>query len=379
VASVFGSISSALSSGAETVVKGASSLVSDGRSMASDLVGGVSSGYHELAGSVVEGGTSLATSVLGESAGKVVGGALSSVSDAVGLAGTTLVGASEGLLDDIGGSIIGSIGDSGSLLGTLAGAAGGILDTQRAKKTWGNLHPSLLARLYACDAQGNMLETGFVSGPITDDSMEMGFNWQSPFEHTGPESKAPALLAMLQTGSFATVINALQVSGLAGSTDSELNAAAEKARQNVKALEGRTGITKLNSRQVFSGMPPIKISMTLHLRAIGDPEGELMELYQRLLSWSLPQQLAEDGTLANIIKSTGDGTTMIEALFPSLAPSMVSMYYGRLALPPMVIESVSHPLSAPRVSSGHWCYLPVQVQLATLTAMDRQDLAYLFV
>ncbi|APQ14660.1 hypothetical protein BJP27_24105 (plasmid) [Pseudomonas oryzihabitans] len=292
-------------------------------------------------------------------------------------AGATLAGGFGDVVQDTAGEILGSIGDSGGVLGTLAGALGGVFDTQRARSTWGRLNPYLMAQLYACDAQGNMAETGMVSGPISDDNMELGFNWQSPFENSGPESKVPSIMAMLQSGQAAMVINALQASGVLGTSD-DLNRIADNAQQAVKDLEGRTGITKLNSRQVFSGMPPVKVNFTLHLRAMRDSQSELRDLYERLMSWSLPQQLAKDSFLTGIVRETGDLPGMLRALFPSKAPQLVSLYYGRLAMPPMVVEHVSHPLSAPMARDGNWIYLPVQVQLATLTAMDRQDLAFLF-
>lgn len=325
---------------------------------------------------------------LGKSSQGLVKGATSAL-DSVGtqLAGslgalpgelaTAVTGATGDLVSSVGGEILGSIGDSGGVLSTLAGALGGVFDTQAGRKTWGKLNPALIAQIYACDSQGEMIETGYVSGPITDDNLDMTLNWQSPFEHTGPENKAPSIMAMLQSGQFATVINALQASGIVGSS-STLDGIADNAQQAVRTLEGRTGITRLNSRQVFSGMPGIKLNMTLHLRALQDTQRELMEQYERIMAWSLPQQLANDSFLSGIIRQSGDVAGMLSALFPSQAPRMVSLYYGRLAFPPMVIESVSHPLSAPKASDGHWIYLPVQIQMSTLTAMDRTDLAYLF-
>jgi hypothetical protein len=40
---------------------------------------------------------------------------------------------------------------------------------------------------------------------------------------------------------------------------------------------GRTGITKLNSTQIFSGMPPVKFSFTAHFRALTDPQSEVRD------------------------------------------------------------------------------------------------------
>lgn len=320
-------------------------------------------------------GSTLSSAAKG--AGSLFTSATNGASDVLSKAGGAITGATTDLVQDIGGEVLGSVGDSGGILGTLAGALGGVFDTFAARQTWGRLNPKLLAQLYACDKEGNMVETGYVAGPISDDNLEIGLNWQSPFENSGPETKVPSIMALLQSGQAATVINALQVSGVLG-TSEELNTIADNAKRAAAALEGRTGITKVNSRQVFSGMPPVKVSMTLHLRAMVDTQSELMAQYERLLSWSLPQQLAEDSYLTGIIRQGGDVTEMVKALFPSEAPRMVSLNYGPLAFPPMVVEHVSHPLSAPQAKNGQWVYLPVQVTLATLTAMDRQDLVYFF-
>lgn len=100
-----------------------------------------------------------------------------------------------------------------------------------------------------------------------------------------------------------------------------------------------------------------------------DPEREIYALYQRLLRWSLPQQLAADGTLSSIIRQGGNlGTTAanngtvqalkqsgdatVKALFPSLAPLMVGMTYGGQVFKPMVIETISNPLDGPRYRDG---------------------------
>ncbi len=221
-----------------------------------------------------------------------------------------------------------------------------------------------------------------MSGPITVVSIEGTLNWQSPFESTGPEAKAPALMAMLQSGSLVPVINAIQAANpVENSTvNGFLNSAATKAKQIAKELEGRTGITKLNSRQVFSGMPPVKITMTIHFRAMYDTMAEVVEPYQRLWEFSLPQQLAQDGVLTEVIASTGsENSSFLKAMFPSMAPLMVSMTYANNRFPAMVIEGISNPLDGPMDDNGRPIFRSVQVMLATLTAIDRADVQKFFV
>ena len=278
-----------------------------------------------------------AASLLGQ-ATEMVGGAASELLGAVSspaALGETLAGAAGAVVDAAGqaaSTLLGSVGSPGTLAGTVAGAVGGVFSTLLAEgNSWGNLNPKLLANIYPCDADGVVIVSeanNVVRAPITDATFEATLNWQSPFEAPGPESKAPSLMAMLQTGHLATVIGALQaVNPIQNETiNGVLNDSANQAKQLAKDLEGRTGITKLNSRQVFSGMPPIRIPVTLHLRAMTDPVREVLEPYRWLLRWALPQELAEDGILTEVIASTGSpNSSIIRAMFPSKAPMMVAM------------------------------------------------------
>lgn len=381
----------------ENARKAAAGTVQGARSLARDLTGEVTGAASDLiargkgAALTVEG---IVSDPIG-AVGSVVGGVAGAAKQAAAFVTGTTVGT---LVNGVGSEIIGAASSQGGLIGTVAGIVGGVGANQAADVTWGKLNPKLIANFFACNSAGSLnAGEGFVNAPITDANIEFVMNWQSPFESVGPESKAPALMAMLQTGQFATVINALQTvlpDALAGA-NGLLNDTANKAREVASAIEGRTGITKLNSRQVFSGMPPIKINLTLHLRALKDPEREIYQHYQRLLRWSLPQILAADGALSNIIqqggavgstaanggvaqaaRSSGDAT--IKALFPSIAPLMVGMTYGGQVFKPMVLESISNPLDGPRYRDGKYVYLPVQVTLSSLTALDRSDVAKMF-
>lgn len=298
------------------------------------------------------------------------------------------------------GGVVGQIGrvlgrkSAGSSVGSVvSGRVGGkpITSTTPASglSQWGNLSPHLIARLYLCDSQGVELSAdgissdgfslGDVMAPATEVNIEATLNWQSPFENAGPESRAPTVMAMLQTGQLATVANALQATG-AFSQDSvlgrSLNNIANNTKDFAKDLEGRTGITKLNSRQVFSGMPPIKITMVLHFRAFSDPQKEVMEPYQRLYEWALPKELAADGVLSELI--TNGSNDFVKSLFPSKAPPLVGFKFKNNRYSPMVIESMSSPLDGPVGKTGLPLYRSVQLSLATLTALDRNDVARIF-
>lgn len=267
------------------------------------------------------------------------------------------------------GAITGRREDAGEVVGQVAGKARnrrprGEITIQDQRQSWGALSRHLLANLFPVDSSGASIGGKPISAPASDVQFQMTLNWQSPFENMGPESKAPALMALLQTGQVATVANALTAFFPEGTVGDFLRQSAGTASDIAKDLEGRTSITKLNSRQVFSGMPPIKISMTIHLRAVANAEREVMDPYRRLLEWALPQSLAKDGLLPEIASGAQKGAAeAVKALFPSLAPTMVGLTYGNNRYAPMVIEDVSHPLDGPMGEDGVPLYRAVQLQL----------------
>lgn len=247
---------------------------------------------------------------------------------------------------------------------------------------WGKLSPLLLARIYVCNAKGvaDIAELGAVYGPIVEGSLEVTFNWQSPFENTGPETKAPALTAMLQSGSFVPVLSALQAVNPDpdGTVGKGIDGTIDKLKKAVTQLEGRTGITKLNSRQVFSGMPPVRLNFSLAFRAIHDAKKEVMQPLRRLLEWVFPQELAEAGILSEVLKTARDVEGFITALFPSTAPCLLALNHRGETYAPLVVESISYPLDAPIDAYGNYTDLTVQVSMATLTALDRPDIKKFF-
>lgn len=239
---------------------------------------------------------------------------------------------------------------------------------------WDGLSPHLIASFYEVDKDGKRIEgaDNVVKAPLLDGAnLSISLNWQSPFESAGPESKAPTLFAMLQSGALQPVVNAV----LSGKGQEN---AQQKSTDFLKQFEGRTGITKLNSTQIFSGMPPVKFSITLLFRAWLDPASEVQRPFNQLMQWALPVQLSKDGSiLANIAKYAQGDASGLDALLPSKAPTMIAMQYKGDLFAPLVIESIEHPISSPVDSNGDYVELAVPVTLATLTAIDRSDWANL--
>lgn len=322
---------------------------------------------------------------------KAIEGAVSTVTGTVSdlWSGKTTIGQ---VYDDASSKVMGLVDGvkSGDLEGTVGNIIGGTSLAMPGLTSlssdlggdWGSLSPLFLARIFVCDAKGvaDIQEFAGVYGALKEGSLEIQQNWQSPFENTGPETKAPALAGMLQSGSLVPVLNALQAISpfKEGAISDTLNAGSDKLKSIMRDLEGRTGITKLNSRQVFSGMPPVKINLTLHFRAMSDPLKEVEAPLTRLLEWIFPQELAADGILSEVLQTTQDVDSFIKALFPSKAPKLLGFTYAGRTFSPMVIESVNFPLDSPKNSQGYYIDLPVQVSMATLTALDRPDIKRFF-
>ena len=247
---------------------------------------------------------------------------------------------------------------------------------------WGGdnygINQHLIAKLYAVDENGKADNPNLaVAAPLTDGNLDMSFNWQSAFENSGTDSKLPAISQLLQSGQASIMLNLMSKFFKDDDPNSNIskfnNAVAETAKQAAE-LTGRTGITKLNSRQVFSGMPPIKIPITMYFRAWSNPLEEVETPVNQLFEWALPQNLADNSILADALQMLLDGKVPdLNTLFPSEIPRFVALEYGGRTFKPLVIESIAQPLVLPRSKDGEMLSVSVQLTLATLTAWGKDD------
>jgi hypothetical protein len=210
-----------------------------------------------------------------------------------------------------------------------------------------------------------------VQAPLTDGTMEQTANWTSPFENQTPDAKLSSLSSMFQVGGFEAILNSLQQYLPA---DSFLGGSIDVAGQQLKTLEGRTGVTKLNSTQVFSGMPPLKITVTAHFRALWNSVQEVEAPMSQLMAWAVPRKLAPQGVVGNALdRSNREG--VLRTAYPSETPQIIGMRYADMMLKPLVIESIPYPLTGPRDKDGHLLCGTMALSLATLTAIDKNDWA----
>ena len=235
---------------------------------------------------------------------------------------------------------------------------------------WGGIHPTLIAAISECDHQGlpKLIGSEVKCLLVDDANLEATMHWQSPFEGAGPETRFPTLTAMLQSGALQTM--AERLSSSAGSALSSITAAAR----------GKTGITKLNSTQVFSGMPPLRLQATVLLRAWRNPKKEVERPLDQLMSWALPQYLAQEGSLLNAVVDFAKSgnysvTEAVTAALPSTAPALLALTYKGRTLAPLVIESIGVPLNSPSDEDGSFVQIQLPVTFATLRALDALDWA----
>jgi hypothetical protein len=243
---------------------------------------------------------------------------------------------------------------------------------------WGTLSPHLIADFFQVDNDNVPIGNTHVLAPLTDASMEIALNWQSPFENSGAETKAPALMAMLQSGSLEPLMAGVKMLFAGG--NGEMSAADAKASRDhenslLSKFAGRSGMTKLNSTQVFTGMPPIKIQVTALFRAWRDPVTEVEVPYDQLMQWALPEEISLDGTPLNQVVGAANGQKIgvVELLMPSKTPVKIAMRYKNRMYGPLVIESITNPLASPIDHKGNFTEMLVPMTLCTLTALDRRD------
>jgi len=147
-----------------------------------------------------------------------------------------------------------------------------------------------------------------VQSPLVDGSLDLRLNWNSPFEGAGAEGLIPTLSAMVQSGQAQPIIDLL------GKYDITNKEATKALTEQSKNAIGKTGITKLNSTQVFSK--------------------EVEEPVNQFIQWALPKRLAAQSTIVaravdsfvsdinsknfNANKSTSN---LLNSLFPSDSPT----------------------------------------------------------
>jgi hypothetical protein len=222
---------------------------------------------------------------------------------------------------------------------------------------WGQLSKHLLASIWEVDAQGKRLNDITVVAPLSESNLETASNWTSPFEGAA-QGAAPMMQSLMQSG--ALIGYAKTVDGIAGSNLGKV----------LTEIKGNSTVTKLNSTQIWMGSSGAKFSITLELRAWSNPQKEVHDPFNQLMRWSLPVDLATDGSLLSRLATQGVNS---DSIFPSKVPPFVAIKYKGDTYLPMVIESINKATGSPIDKNGKFTSLSVQMVLTTLTAIDQKD------
>ncbi len=162
-----------------------------------------------------------------------------------------------------------------------------------------------------------------VYGPGT--SREMTANWIQPFEGESIGGKMPAAAG-----------------GLA------------------QTMGGMTMIHSFNSKQTWQANQPTAFTLELLLYALEDPIQEVMRPLQLLEQWFAPETM----TLAGLL-----------SMDFGRIPSLILLNIGtKVMYKDMVINSISLPFDKEVDSQGNFVRATVNLQLSTLTMVDRQML-----
>lgn len=245
----------------------------------------------------------------------------------------------------------------------------------------GNLEGGQGAQTYDVDTSQPTVESIFEDAEFTIESQ-----YSTPFEASNPESRLPNLMGMIQSGQAAAAGYSLfaAVGDPTGAASAAASVAASAARETgvsaifaetlngaqseLQGLMGKSNFTKLNSRQIFTSSNSIRITGSLVFQAWSDAAIEVEAAVSQLQRWASAKSLSKTSL---IVGGLDEG---LSAMFPSEIPPMVQLQYGGKTYKPMVIESVSAPITAPMTKDGNRIAVKVQVTFLSLTAWDQQNI-----
>lgn len=244
----------------------------------------------------------------------------------------------------------------------------------------GNFEGGQGQQTYNVDTAAPIVESLFEDAEFTIESQ-----YSTPFESSNPEGRLPNLMGMIQSGQvsaayysfFAAVNDPTGFTGAVGdigaavgeATGISASAVLEAAEGELQGLLGRSNFTKLNSRQIFTSSNSVRISGSLIFQAWANAKTEVEDAVEQLQVWASAAKLSAESLIVGGIKNG-----FSESMFPSIIPPLVQLQYGGKTYSPMVIESVSAPITAPMNKNGHRIAVKVQVTFLSLTAWDAQNI-----
>ena len=222
---------------------------------------------------------------------------------------------------------------------------------------------------------------------LEDAEFALENQYSTPFENSNPEGRMPNLMGMLQNGmigvGMADILTAQPAadsaaaqatSAIARTADAifEYSGLKNGTLEFLEGVKGKTTFTKWNSQQVYTSSNGVKISGTLVLSAWQNAHLEVERALQKLQEWATPKFLYDGTLIANVIEKGAIG------LFASEIPPTVSLVYGGKTYEPLVIESLSAPITAPMTADGSRIAVKCQVTFVSQKAWDKSDIIKLY-
>lgn len=232
-----------------------------------------------------------------------------------------------------------------------------------------NISPHLVVTIQTCDDKGVLLDGGIVRGMFTEGEKTIESQWQSPFENMSPESRMPALLAGLQSGTLSEAFKATEIGRAALEITGQEN--------NIDNLRGKSNFSRMNSIQTFVGTHSVKMSLTLFFMAVEDANEEVEQQIKLLEKWTLPEHLTKFGMITNLAKNAEDARmdrSESDGLFGTKVPPFVAITLHGRTYAPFIIESVTAPMKVPIDKDGHRLSASVNLSVVSRAAWDAADI-----
>lgn len=244
---------------------------------------------------------------------------------------------------------------------------------------WGRLSKGLLAEIYPLkkiNRDGGTFDFeragASVFALLTEGQIEFSNNYTTPFESSNPETRLPNLMAMIQSGqlisAFGQIFGGDKTQGFLDLIG--LSGLVEQGGDLLQSLEGRTNLTKINSTEIYVSTSPLKMPLTLVLRAWEDAKTEVEDPIARLESWTLPEYLYDQGLLVSLANSGGTVEEKVQSLWPSKVPPFVAIQYAGRTYKPLLIETISSPLVVERDPDLNRLFAQVTLSVTSRTALD---------
>lgn len=242
---------------------------------------------------------------------------------------------------------------------------------------WDGLSPHLLATIERCDKAGAVVaKYPAVVAPLKDMSFSIEAGWDPAFANAN--RSALGALAELGAGvvGLSGLVGSTSGGGVLGQMAGEVSDWAQKSVGGIAgALEGKTGMTKLNTTLIYTGGGDYQLEATAIFRAFSDPLREVEQPASALMSWVLPAHLEAGSRLVGAAGAAMSGESVLNAWFPSSSPPYVRLTYRGKTYGPMVVRSASNQPGGPCDSRGRLVYDEVRFSLRSWMAADADDWA----